>query len=119
MDTKHTPGPWEVRCGQETNRPRAIVAPNDTGPGGVGSIVRWNGIGFPSSPAAQANARLIAAAPDMFMALLDLQVIAEQHITDLAAEVQEGRSADAVWRMEMARWQAVIDAFQKATGETA
>jgi hypothetical protein len=109
MDTKHTPGPWEVRCGQETNRPRAIVAPNDTGPGGVGSIVRWNGIGFPSSPAAQANARLIAAAPDMLEAL--------QEIADGLANTG---STPGQWMTRIRKddaWRIAAAAIRKATGE--
>lgn len=64
----HTPGPWKVMYGKKY--PRAIVRVNSTNePGGINSIVRWNGIGLPSSPEAVANARLIAAAPDLLEAL--------------------------------------------------
>ena len=50
--------------------PYAINAPFEMGiPGAVGHVVRWRGIGFPTSEAAKANARLIAAAPDMLEAL--------------------------------------------------
>jgi len=67
--TTHTPGPWVVVYG-ESGRPRGINAPNDKDiKGAVGHVVRWNGIGLPSSPTAKANARLIAAAPDLYEAL--------------------------------------------------
>lgn len=52
----------------------------------------------------------------MLMALLGLQVIAEEFITDLAADVQQGRHPDAIWKMEMMRWEAVINAVREATG---
>lgn len=65
---KHSPGPWEIRY-SAGKRPYAIEAPNDSAPGGVGSVIRWRGIGFPTSPTALANAHLIAAAPDMLAAL--------------------------------------------------
>jgi hypothetical protein len=65
-ESRFTPGPWLVEYGEETGRPLGIYAPKDAGvPGAVGSIVRRNGIGLPSSDTAQANARLIAAAPDL------------------------------------------------------
>lgn len=61
----HTLGPWEVVYGS-SGYPRAVIAPRDKGiPGAVGNVVRWNGIGLPSSPIAKANALLIAAAPDL------------------------------------------------------
>ena len=65
-ESKFTKGPWKVEYSQETGRPLGIYAPNDTGiPGAVGNIVRRNGIGLPSSETAQANAYLIASAPDL------------------------------------------------------
>lgn len=68
----HTPGPWVVECDGK-GRPAAINAPSDAGiPGAVGHVVRWRGIGFPSSKTADANARLISAAPDLLAALQEL-----------------------------------------------
>lgn len=66
----------------------------------------------------EADAHLIAAAPDMLHALLGLQVIAEQHVTDMLADIQEGRVVDPVLQMEIARWQAVHAAIAKATNTT-
>jgi hypothetical protein len=71
-ESKHTPGPWVVEYSRDyyrRDRPIGINAPNDAGvPGAVGHIVRRNGIGLPSSDRAKANARLIAAAPDLLSA---------------------------------------------------
>ena len=70
-DAKHTPGPWRIQYGHETGYPRGIYAPGDANKkGAVGCVVRFNGIGLPSSEAGQANARLIAAAPDLYEAAL-------------------------------------------------
>lgn len=71
--SEHTPGPWCIAYG-DSGRPRAIYAPKDKNiPGAIGNVIRWNGIGLPSSPIAHANALLIAAAPDMLEALKDAQ----------------------------------------------
>ena len=63
----HTPGPWMV-ASSSNGFPDRIVAPaqDDMTAGIVGSaITRHRCISFPSSPEGQANARLIAAAPDI------------------------------------------------------
>jgi hypothetical protein len=68
-ESKHTSAPWVVDYCAATGRPLGISAPNDAGvPGAVGHIVRLRGIGLPSSEMARANARLIAAAPDLLEA---------------------------------------------------
>lgn len=73
-ESKHTPGPWIVMHG-DNGYPSGISAPGDAGiPGAVGCIVRNGGIGLPSSDAGKANARLIAAAPDLLAALEELDV---------------------------------------------
>jgi hypothetical protein len=70
-EAKHTPGPWVVQYGHQTGYPRGIGAIKDKGvKGAVGCVVRFNGIGFPSSEAGRANANLIAAAPALLEALL-------------------------------------------------
>lgn len=82
METKHTPGPWQVKYDEQTGRPSGIYAPDDAGiPGAVGHIVRLRGLGLPSSEKAQANARLIAAAPDLLEAL----IVAKATIDELNA----------------------------------
>lgn len=70
-EVRHTPGPWEIRF-SANGYPYGINAPNgdDRKPGAVGSLVlRWGAFALPSSAEALANARLIAAAPEM-LALL-------------------------------------------------
>lgn len=60
-ETKHTPGPWKVdRTGKfHGQRPYGISANDGT------TITRWGSISRPASLEAEANARLIAAAPEM------------------------------------------------------
>ena len=74
-----TPGPWSVRL-SKSGYPYQIVAPreSDKAAGRVGSaITRWGSISLPSSEEGQANARLIAAAPDLLAALQDALEFAE------------------------------------------
>ena len=69
--SKHTPGPWIV-INAKNGLPYQICAIHgrDTEPGVVGKgILRWGSISLPSSGEGKANARLIAAAPEMLEAL--------------------------------------------------
>lgn len=63
------------------------------------------------------DARLIAAAPDMLMALLDLQVIAEQNVADIEAYMRDCEGTfTATEELALARWKAVGTAIDKALG---
>ena len=65
---KHTPGPWQIRFARN-GYPYQIDAPNGSeGAGGIRTVTRWGAISFPSSTEGLANARLIAAAPDLLEA---------------------------------------------------
>lgn len=65
----HTPGPWRIVCGVSGLARGIDAGTPQNHPGGIQHVVRFNGLGFPSSPEGQANARLIAAAPDLLEAL--------------------------------------------------
>lgn len=70
-DTKFTPGPWAVRM-SDNGYPHQIEAPSadDGKAGAVGKrITRWGFLMLPSSAEAEANAHLIAAAPDLYATL--------------------------------------------------
>jgi len=70
---KHTAGPWVVVYSERNGAALRIDAPNDRGvPGAAGSVVRQNGIGIPACPIGLANARLIAAAPELLRCLQQL-----------------------------------------------
>ena len=102
----HTPGPWVVEYSSK-GHPYAINAPGDTGiPGAVGHVVRWRGIGFPTSERARANALLMAASPDMLEALQET-VLQLQYLADKFGETGTGAAV-------LARVNAAI---AKATGE--
>lgn len=61
---KHTPGPWLVTYGHKTRLVRGIHS-------ATRNVVNFNGLAAPASNESQANARLIAAAPQLLEALID------------------------------------------------
>ena len=65
MTTKHTPGPWEKADGKDgiTRGIRGWHGPERV------NVINWNGISRATSVTGQANANLIAAAPDLLDAL--------------------------------------------------
>ena len=63
MSTKHTPGPWNVLSESAFGRPYQIVAQDGT------MITSWGSICRRASAEGRANARLIAAAPELLYAL--------------------------------------------------
>lgn len=62
---QHTPGPWKVG-GQITPFDREIIGPNGED---IGLVNLSNGADEPTIYPLEANARLIAAAPDLLLAL--------------------------------------------------
>ena len=69
--SKHTPGPWFLSANIPTSRSpfRAFGIHAQTSTGMRRNIVNWGGLSSASTPESQANARLIAAAPDLLAAL--------------------------------------------------
>jgi len=64
----HTPGPWAIGF-SSSGYPYEIRADHQCGiKGAIRSVIRWAGIGLPSSPQALANAHLITAAPELLAA---------------------------------------------------
>ena len=106
-----TPGPWDVALSR-SGRPYQIVAPNaDNGaPGYVGkAVTRWASISLPSSVEADANARLIALAPDLARRVIAAEKLAEA--LKMADSALAGANMDmkAVWRKTqaaLAEWDA-------------
>lgn len=100
-ESKHTPGPWVVE--DETDPMLTILAPSANGDV-VAHIVDVDWLDDPAKvgPQCLANARLIAAAPDLLEALTEL--------TDAAAKVW----SDPFIRGAVDRARAAI---LKATGE--
>ncbi len=68
MGAKHTPGPWTIDRTSERHgqRPYGISA-GKRGPTPK-KIVNWGGMSAPASQESEANARLIASAPDLLEA---------------------------------------------------
>src|SRR3990167_8558429 len=71
--TQHTPGPWEA---SEAKAPanRIIVGPNPHFPGKRMTLA--DVFGFTGAESAEANARIIAAAPDLLEALRSILPLA-------------------------------------------
>lgn len=97
-ESKHTPGPWAVQYANNGN-PYRIIRPDgdDKLPGSLGTcITRWAPFMCPSSVETLANARLIAAAPDLLECLIDF---VKQWDDELEPEKRPnfvGRSRDAI-----------------------
>ncbi len=104
---KHTPGPWYV----SKRNPLRVI---ESGPRALTlATVGTNGHGVTAEGAqaeAEANARLIAAAPELLDALRDAMQAVEVFHGPIAWEVFRDHSP------EMKRWRAAI---AKATGEAA
>ena len=66
----HTPGPWIPACNPSSPTARGIDGPHGR------RIVKWGGLASPMSDESQANAELIAAAPDLLDALKGLMDLA-------------------------------------------
>lgn len=87
MSGQHTPGPWQVQKEALPNRV-GITATN-------GRFITWTMGGAPNSES-EANARLIAAAPDLLEAL---EVICREFANGHPL-IQQGRAAIAKARGE-------------------
>ena len=92
MTQRHTPGPWSVEIDHHNNAPEYIRAYAD------GEMYDLASVLCDETGNAKANARLIAAAPDLLVALCE------------AVEIIEGTGLDATTQRE---------AIAKATGEAA
>jgi hypothetical protein len=71
MSTQHTPGPWFYLKGDEWSH--SVVTYHGELPDGSQSCWTVAGINKQREPEHQANAHLIAAAPELLAALLDVQ----------------------------------------------
>lgn len=79
----HTPGPWVVIYDYKNGAALRIEAPNSRAVAGcVLSIIRSRGIGMPACDIGKANARLIAAAPELLEALEDMIEDAEKQMAN-------------------------------------
>jgi len=117
---KHTPGPWSV----EQNTYGSIVCKD-----GKSMIAIWpEGLGGPSFPH-EANARLVAAAPELLEALITKVKDAEQRSFEDWLEfnspsgdheaVQRQWLASNDYRGFIGEWREQLDAIAKATGGAA
>lgn len=64
----------------------------------------------------EANARLIAAAPEMLEALKGISDHADEMISDIGADIQEGLVFSERMQSRLALWTAVLTAISKAEG---
>ena len=89
MTTKHTPGPWRYEAGRD-GRPPYVIRGTEGGFVVVGM----------TADRQEADARLIAAAPEMFEALSVLYAVAAEQlgddwaaVTNAAAVIRKARGA--------------------------
>lgn len=88
----HTPGPWKIDRGHASGFARGISA-------ATRNIVNFNGLASPTAEESQANANLIAAAPELLEALAEFVRIEDEDATGLLAEC----GSDVVLAIEKAR----------------
>ena len=69
-EIKHTPGPWSIKTRESRYMPGVIIQDGVCGPDG--EQIKVEGVTLSSCDEAKANARLIAAAPELLGALLAL-----------------------------------------------
>lgn len=122
MSTKHTPGPWEVWPEVHGSHPRHLVyisvGPVDkrrvcsTGVYGHKRGAETSKKPVVTEEECRANARLIAAAPDMLAALIEAE---DRLAMVLENDTDEGRPVDG---SIVIAWERARAAIAKATGET-
>ncbi len=104
MKAKHTPGPWTLHPTALHPAVRSVGTP-DAGPRRICTVGTMNG-----NPVDKANARLIAAAPEMLDALIALLIVAPSKAPGAGLIVgAEEKHANAL--------QAARAAIKKATGD--
>ena len=89
--TQHTPGPWEASEAKDPAN-RIIVGPNPHFPGKRMTLA--DVFGFTGAESAEANARIIAAAPDLLEALRSILPLAV-HTSPEDVAVHAARAAIA------------------------
>lgn len=108
MTASHTPGPWSQGSGASTGEGYAICA----GPCIVATVV---GLGYPigkgRAPVSDANARLIAAAPDLLAALQEIAETIEVALDRGLFLSVDGKRPDVMALLDAKR------AIAKATGQ--
>lgn len=106
--TKHTPGPWEYIPSNEHHGPYVSSYAGDvadcyTMSNPLAASIRNGGDSYPvpfQGAEADANARLIAAAPDMLEALRDALELLERHYPKPARSGQIARARAAIAKAE-------------------
>jgi hypothetical protein len=117
MSAKHTPGPWTaVPNGGDDEDPRAVlVAVRDQyGDWTVLADCRNRWLADDVSGDEEANARLVAAAPDMLEALEHAKWWIE---TTCQYAHEEGTSVDSLASGKTSALKPILAAIAKATGE--
>lgn len=79
----HTPGPWEAYLRDRTSNPPYIMRVGETS-GWIAQTCSWVG-----ADEADANARLIAAAPGLLDALRDIDLLASRHEAGAVGKAQK------------------------------
>lgn len=102
---RHTPGPWEAKRNSSFWEVKPINGGYDGLPFTVADVCA-SAPGFPDAGLQEANARLIAAAPELMEALQELVAEYEPNIKTFATDAPR-----------KAKWMAALNAIAKATGE--
>lgn len=111
MEKKHTPGPWQLKVAEFGGPHEVSFAPKSYGR--IASVFTPGFQNLPEAPTTQeceANARLIAAAPDLLAAC---EMLAE------AYQSGEDNAGSMEWSDVDLAWEYATAAIAKALGEDA
>ena len=101
----HTPGPWQIHRANSSRRGYDVETANGR------RLVAFN-------LSNEANARLIAAAPELLAALTDLIALAEEGLRNRESDANDGvRGAQAAYETGCKEIAAADAAIAKATGK--
>ena len=107
MEAKHTPGPWTVA------EHHGAIDVMGVGSGVCRVFTDPNQNSLPTMLGARANARLIAAAPDLLAALTDVAV----HLAEMAKDNPRGQDAFVLEGVRAAIAKATEGRSAPASGE--
>ena len=106
MTDKHTPGPWSLDLGNigiDIENHVSVDAPSHGGIANVVWVMEEDALMGKNSPKCEANARLIAAAPDLLQA---------------AKDVLSHKRGEGDWLILSVHCQALEEVIAKASGST-
>jgi len=106
MSASFTPGPWKAEEGSIHHAGQIVITADHAGMTSNTPLARL----APFDDAVWPDARLIAAAPDLYEALKGIEDFAQEMVGDIAADAQAG---DSYGIAQLERWSKVAAALSR------